>query len=139
MKLVIIFLSGREEKEDLISKVYKLVLEHGDKGILQSELWKRLNLTSRDGSRIATRLEKRKLIKRERVLEGGRWTYKLIPLVIPIDTSSIENSPCITCPDEGKCDVESPISPLTCIYLENWLLEEYESEGKKDEARSSET
>ncbi|MFP3130714.1 MAG: MarR family transcriptional regulator, partial [Nitrososphaeria archaeon] len=64
----------RESKEDdLISLVYKLVIESGDKGILQSELWKKLNLTSRDGSRIATRLEKRKLIKRERVLEDGRW------------------------------------------------------------------
>ncbi len=118
-------MSQKEEKEDLISKVYKLVLEYGDKGILQSELWKKLNLTSRDGSRIATRLEKRKLIKRERVLESGRWTYKLIPLVIPIDTSSIEDSPCITCPDESKCDVESPISPLTCLKLERWIIEEH--------------
>lgn len=118
-------MSHKEEKEDLISKVYKLVLEYRDKGILQSELWKKLNLTSRDGSRIATRLEKRKLIKRERVLEGGRWTYKLIPLVIPIDTSSIEDSPCIICPDEIKCDVESPISPLTCLKLERWVIEEH--------------
>jgi DNA-binding Lrp family transcriptional regulator len=124
------------EKEDLISKVYKLVLEHGDKGILQSELWKRLNLTSRDGSRIATRLEKRRLIKRERVLESGRWTYKLIPLVIPIDTSSIEDSPCIICPDESKCDIESNISPLTCLKLESWVIEELERSLEEDEAAS---
>lgn len=122
------------EKEDLISKVYKLVLEHGDKGILQSELWKKLNLTSRDGSRIATRLEKRRLIKRERVLESGRWTYKLIPLVIPIDTSSVEDSPCIICPDEPKCDIESNISPLTCLKLESWVIEELERGLGEDEA-----
>ena len=125
-------MSEREEREDLISKVYKLVLEYGDKGILQSELWKKLNLTSRDGSRIATRLEKRKLIKRERVLESGRWTYKLIPLVIPIDTSSIEDSPCITCRDESKCDVESLISPLTCLKLERWVLEEFYRKAKNE-------
>lgn len=124
------------EDEDLISKVYKLILESGEKGILQSELWKKLNLTSRDGSRIATRLERRKLIKRERVLEGGRWTYKLIPLVIPIDTSSIEDSPCITCPDEFRCEAESPVSPLTCIKLEKWVIEEYR---RKHEARRSKT
>ena len=39
---------------DLTSKVYKLVVEHGSDGVLQSELWKELTLTSRDGSRLAS-------------------------------------------------------------------------------------
>ncbi|MEM0287326.1 MAG: hypothetical protein QXR69_03590 [Conexivisphaerales archaeon] len=114
-----------EAEEDLISKVYRLVIESGDDGILQSELWKVLGLTSRDGSRIASRLEKRKLIKRERVLERGRWTYKLLPLVIPIDTSSIEDAPCIRCADEERCALDSSVSPLTCRLLEDWVLTEY--------------
>ena len=62
---------------DLTSRVYKVVVEHGKGGVLQSELWKELDLTSRDGSRIAIRLEKRGMIKRDRILQGGRWTYKL--------------------------------------------------------------
>jgi DNA-binding MarR family transcriptional regulator len=51
-----------ESIEDLTSKVFKLIVEQGKEGILQSRLWKELNLTSRDGSRIAMRLEKRGLV-----------------------------------------------------------------------------
>ncbi|MFN3622134.1 MAG: helix-turn-helix transcriptional regulator, partial [Nitrososphaerales archaeon] len=79
---------------DLTSRVYKLVVEQGKEGVLQSELWKKLNLTSRDGSRLAIRLEKRGLVKRERVLDNGRWTYKLTPLRLPIQIKSIEQAPC---------------------------------------------
>jgi DNA-binding Lrp family transcriptional regulator len=125
-----------EADEDLISKVYRLVIENGEGGILQSELWKVLGLTSRDGSRIASRLEKRRLIKREKVLEKGRWTYKLLPLVIPIDTGSIEDAPCIRCPDEEKCFVDGEISPLTCLKIEGWYSSEYRVKGT-DAAASS--
>jgi hypothetical protein len=121
-----VYLALQEADEDLISKVYRLVIENGESGILQSELWKVLGLTSRDGSRIASRLEKRKLIKRERVLERGRWTYKLLPLVIPIDTGSIEDAPCIRCPDEDKCFLDGEVSPLTCLKIEKWFNEEYQ-------------
>ncbi|MDG6928935.1 MAG: transcriptional regulator [Nitrososphaerota archaeon] len=114
-----------ETEEDLISRVYRLVIESGSEGILQSELWKVLELTSRDGSRIASRLEKRRLIKRERVLQRGRWTYKLLPLVIPIDTSSIEDAPCIKCADEERCAQDSTVSPITCKLLEDWVLMEF--------------
>ena len=48
-----------EELVDLTSRVYKLVVERGKDGVLQSEIWKELGLTSRDGSRLAIRLEKR--------------------------------------------------------------------------------
>ena len=63
-----------EEEDELLdftSRVYKLVVEHGNEGVLQSELWKKLNLTSRDGSRLAIRLEKRGMIKREKILVFG--------------------------------------------------------------------
>ena len=66
-----------EELVDLTSRVYKLVVERGRDGVLQSEIWKELGLTSRDGSRLAIRLERRGLIGRVKVLEEGRWTYKL--------------------------------------------------------------
>ena len=68
-----------EELVDLTSRVYKLVVERGRDGVLQSEIWKELGLTSRDGSRLAIRLERRGLIGRVKVLEEGRWTYKLTP------------------------------------------------------------
>lgn len=116
---------------DLTSKVYKLVVEHGREGVLQSILWKELDLTSRDGSRLAIRLEKRGMIKRERLLNGGRWTYKLTPLRLPVKISSIEQSPCITCPDESKCDLNGLITPLTCKSLAEWVTQEMKDELQK--------
>jgi len=114
-----------DELLDFTSRVYKLVVEHGKKGVLQSELWKKLNLTSRDGSRLAIRLEKRGMIKREKILEGGRWTYQLSPLRLPAQIKSIEESPCITCPEELKCSTDSEVSPHICYYLAEWAIREY--------------
>ncbi len=122
-----------DEEEDLISRVYRLILSSGEKGLLQSELWKKLNLTSRDGSRIATKLEKRRLIVREKVLQNGRWTYRLVPLVIPIDTSSVEGLPCLTCPYESMCEPGGQISPENCPLLERWLLESYRKRSSADD------
>ncbi|MBI2183825.1 MAG: transcriptional regulator [Thaumarchaeota archaeon] len=110
---------------DLTSKVYKLVVEHGKDGILQSLIWKDLSLTSRDGSRLAIRLEKRGMVKRERILESGRWTYKLTPLRLPVQIDSIEQAPCVTCKVEEKCSPLGVISPYTCNLLSGWVLEEY--------------
>ena len=114
-----------DETLDLTSKVYKLVVEHGREGVLQSVLWKELNLTSRDGSRLAIRLEKRGMIKRERILDGGRWTYRLTPLRIPVKIGSISQSPCITCKDEEKCSLNGIITPLICMYLVDWAMRDF--------------
>ena len=110
------------EIEDLTSKVFRIVVENGKDGILQSELWKELSLTSRDGSRLAIRLERRSLIKREKVLENGRWTYKLVAIRLPVDTSCIEQAPCLTCPVEHMCTADGTVSPNTCVLIENWIL-----------------
>ncbi len=110
---------------DLTSKVYKLVVEHGGDGVLQSELWKELILTSRDGSRLAIRLERRGMIRREKVLDGGRWTYKLTPLRMPVQIRSIESAPCITCPYEAKCSLTGVVSPLSCPWISEWVVKEY--------------
>lgn len=80
-------IKSEEEELDLTSRTYKAIVEHGMQGILQSQLWKELNLTSRDGSRLAIRLEKRGMIRREKVLENGRWTYRLYPIRMPIKTA----------------------------------------------------
>jgi DNA-binding MarR family transcriptional regulator len=117
---------GKEDKGlDLTSRVYKLIVEHGKEGILQSELWKKLNLTSRDGSRLAIRLERRGLVKRERVLDNGRWTYKLTPLRLPIQIKSIEQAPCITCSLESKCAPNGVVTPYTCEKLIEWVRQDY--------------
>jgi predicted DNA-binding transcriptional regulator len=114
-----------EELVDLTSRVYKLVVERGKDGVLQSEIWKELGLTSRDGSRLAIRLEKRGMIKRVKVLDDGRWTYKLTPLRLPANISSMESAPCIVCPVESKCSVTTEINPFTCPLIGPWVLKEH--------------
>ena len=113
-----------EELVDLTSRVYKLVVERGRDGVLQSEIWKELGLTSRDGSRLAIRLERRGLIGRVKVLEEGRWTYKLTPLRFPTDMTSIEKAPCVVCQYESKCSVDGEVSPYICPWLGPWVIEE---------------
>jgi len=113
-----------EELVDLTSRVYKLVVERGRDGVLQSEIWKELGLTSRDGSRLAIRLERRGLIGRVKVLEEGRWTYKLTPLRFPTDMASIEKAPCIICQYESKCTVDGEVSPYICPWVGPWVIEE---------------
>ena len=113
-----------EELVDLTSRVYRLVVERGRDGVLQSEIWKELGLTSRDGSRLAIRLERRGLIGRVKVLEEGRWTYKLTPLRFPTDMTSIEKAPCIICQYESKCSIEGEISPYVCPWIGPWVVEE---------------
>ena len=107
---------------DLTSRVYKVVVEHGEKGVLQSGLWKELSLTSRDGSRIAIRLEKRGMIKRDKMLQEGRWTYRLTPLRFPVQIKSIEEAPCLTCPDEERCSPTGVVVPFDCVLVETWVL-----------------
>ncbi len=113
-----------EELVDLTSRVYKLVVERGREGVLQSEIWKELGLTSRDGSRLAIRLERRGLIGRVKVLEEGRWTYKLTPLRFPTDMTSIERAPCVVCQYESKCSIDGEISPYICPWIGPWVVEE---------------
>jgi len=113
-----------EELVDLTSRVYKLVVERGRDGVLQSEIWKELGLTSRDGSRLAIRLERRGLIGRVKVLEEGRWTYKLTPLRFPTDMASIEKAPCIICQYESKCSIDGEVSPYVCPWIGPWVIEE---------------
>jgi len=116
------------DMDKLTNKVCEIIAEFEDKGVLQSELWKKLKLNSRDGSRLALRLERRGLISREKILQKGRWTYKLIIEQAPIKLESLVDSPCLTCPVEQKCDFENAYpepSPLHCQLIENWVAVEF--------------
>ncbi|MBI3841922.1 MAG: transcriptional regulator [Thaumarchaeota archaeon] len=117
--------------EKLTTRVCNIVAEHGDDGIFQSDLWKKLKLTSRDGSRLALKLERRNIIKREKVLENGRWTYKLKIVKMPVSTATIEAAPCLICPVEQKCSLEGEVSPRTCPLIEQWVITEFTDLKKK--------
>lgn len=125
------------EIEDLTGRVFRTIISNGKDGILQSELWKELDLTSRDGSRVAIRLEKRSLIRREKILESGRWTYKLFAIKLPVDTKSIDRAPCLTCPVEHMCSLDGSYSPTSCTLIENWLINSLDDANSGNQRTSS--
>jgi len=108
--------------EYLAAKTIRIIIGNGKDGILQTNLWKKLDLTGHNGSRIATRLEKRSLIIREKIRHDGRWTYRLFAAKLPADTQCLEQAPCLTCPVEHMCSVESAYSPNNCNLIEEWAL-----------------
>ena len=121
------------DMDKLTNKVCEIIADFEEKGMLQSDLWKKLKLNSRDGSRLALRLERRGLISREKILQKGRWTYKLIIEQAPIKLESLINSPCLTCPVEQKCDFENAYpepSPLHCQLIEDWVTVEFTKKKK---------
>ena len=121
------------DMEKLKTTVLDLVTKRGDDGMFQSDLWKKLKLSSRDGSRLALKFERQHLIKREKILQDGRWTYKLKIAHVPVSTQSIESAPCLICPVEQKCTLEGEVSPRTCPLIEQWVITEFATKktGKK--------
>lgn len=117
--------------EDVTGKSFKIIIDNGKDGILQSKLWKELDLSSRDGSRVAIRLEKRSLIKRQKILQNGRWTYKLFAIKLPAGTQCIDQVPCLTCPVEHMCSVDAPYSPNNCNLIEDWILFSFDGSNKQ--------
>ena len=118
----------KKDMEQLTNRVCEIVASYGDNGMLQNELWKKLKLSIRDGSRLSLRLERRGMITREKILQNGRWTYKLIIEQVPISLDSIQNAPCLTCPVEQKCNVDNIYpepSPKHCELIEEWVIQEY--------------
>ena len=112
----------KTDMDKMCNRVCEIIAGYENEGTLQSELWKKLKLSSRDGSRLALKLERMGMITREKILEKERWTYKLIIKKIPISTKSIEGAPCLTCPVQSKCSIDGEISPKTCQWIEDWVL-----------------
>ena len=112
----------KTDMDKMCNRVCEIIADYETDGVFQSELWKKLKLSSRDGSRLALKLERMGMITREKILEKERWTYKLIIKKIPISTKSLEGAPCLTCPVEAKCSLDSEISPKTCQWIEDWVI-----------------
>jgi hypothetical protein len=110
------------KRNDLEQKAFQFIVNTGYDGVLQSELWRQLGASSREGSRIALKLEDKGLVRREKELQDGRWTYRLFPKRLPASIESIVDCPCLMCQDNPKCDPSSVISPQICDRLTEWLL-----------------
>jgi hypothetical protein len=110
------------KRNDLEQKALHSVVNTGYEGVLQSELWRELGASSREGSRVAIKLEEKGLIRREKELQDGRWTYRLFPKRLPASIESIADCPCLLCQDNARCDPTTTISPKSCSRLTEWLL-----------------
>jgi hypothetical protein len=118
------------KRNDLEQKALQFIMNTGFDGILQSELWRKLGASSREGSRIAIKLEGKRLIRREKEIRNGRWTYRLYPKRLPARIDSIADVPCLMCPDNPRCDPSSAISPQNCEKLTEWLLSISKNESR---------
>ncbi len=114
--------SSMPRRNDLEHKALQVIVNVGDDGVLQSELWRKLDASSREGSRIAIKLESKGLVNRERELSKGRWTYRLYAKRKPASINSIIDCPCLMCPDDSRCVPWSVVSPNECVKLTGWLL-----------------
>jgi hypothetical protein len=103
-------------------KALQFIMNTGFNGVLQSDLWHELGATSREGSRISLKLENKGLVRREKELREGRWTFRLFPKRLPASIDSIVDCPCLMCVDNPRCDPSSVTSPQNCDRLTDWLL-----------------
>jgi hypothetical protein len=118
------------DPQDLAGKSLRIITNNGRDGIVQSKLWKELDLNSRDGSRVAISLEKRSLIRRVKFFDNGRWTYLLLPTKLPISMDCIESAPCLSCPVEHMCSTDSPYSPHNCSLVEDWITVSFQERSQ---------
>jgi hypothetical protein len=110
-----------QKNNSLEQKALKLVFDAGDKGILQSELWKKLEVSSREGSRMAKKFEEKDKVIREKVLNDGRWTYKLYSKKELVTLDSVKGCPCLICDDVDKCFRGGTRDPVYCMALTAWI------------------
>ena len=109
------------KKTDLERRALKLIFDAGEEGILQSEFWKSLKVSSREGSRLAKKFYDKDQILREKVLNNGRWTYQLYYKKVPVTLESVKGCPCLVCDDSSKCFRGGSIDPVLCQRLTAWI------------------
>ncbi len=95
------------------------VIQSKPEGVLQSELWKILDVDSRKCSRIVKKLLDTGLIERAEFKKEGIKTYVLTVSKRPLDPAQIlageDLIPCIGCEDE--CNV------IECNRLMDWMYQ----------------
>ena len=110
------------DMEKLTYKVCDLLAQCESDGMFQADLYKKLKLSARNGARLSLKLERMGTVTRVKLLEKERWTYKLILKKTPVSTTSLEGAPCLTCQFEQRCSVDGEISPMSCPYIEEWVI-----------------
>jgi DNA-binding Lrp family transcriptional regulator len=110
-----------DKNNNIENEALKLIFDAGEDGLFQSELWKKLEVSSREGSRIARKFEQKGKIKRLKVMNNGRWTYKLFSKKELVTLDSVKGCPCLICQDLDKCFRGGTLDPVYCQNLTAWL------------------
>jgi hypothetical protein len=110
-----------QKNSNLEQKALKLIIDAEDEGLLQSDLWKELGVSSREGSRMAKKFEEKEKIVREKVLNEGRWTYRLYSKREPVTLDSVGGCPCLICGEVDKCFRGGTKDPVYCLQLTAWI------------------
>jgi len=108
-------------RDDLEYKALHFITNTIGQGVLQADLWRMLGASSREGSRIALKLENKGLIRRQKELFDGRWTYRLFPKRRPASINSVIECPCLMCPNDTRCGAWGTVSPNGCERLTEWV------------------
>jgi len=126
------------DMDKIAEKALEIIREAGNKGVVQSELWKKLGIDSKRGSRLVQRFLIENRIVRRSIVVGGRKTFLILPVVRVVEIVNIEplsDIPCFTCKEIDVCGGHM-INPIGCMIFSDWLrmraLRWYESEkGEK--------
>ena len=122
------------KRDRLERRALEIIMSKEEDGILQSDLWKELEASSRVGSRISLNLSKKNLITRQRELSDGRWTYRVFINIRSLDIDSISDIPCVSCNAILKCESGGEFSPNTCKIMTKWLHTFTHTEMEKENA-----
>ncbi len=98
------------------TRALALIRERG--GLYQSEFWKELGVNSRTGSRLATGLEAKELIRREETTYNGQRTYLLLPAKKELDFSVLMAGDMFS-PLVGTEEID----PITSDAFAQWILQ----------------
>ena len=109
-------------RDELEYKALYYITNTKGQGVLQVDLWRVLSASSREATRIALKLKNKVLIRREKELFDGRWTYRLFPKRQPASINSVVECPCLMCPNDAKCSAWGAVSPNGCERLTEWVL-----------------
>jgi DNA-binding MarR family transcriptional regulator len=102
-------------------RALELVRETG--GIHQSDFWKELDVSSRQGSRLAERLEEAGLVDREETVYNGHNTYFISPTARDLDFSLLMAGDMLS-PFIGEEEVDSNGDAFS-QWVMNLAYEEY--------------
>jgi len=123
--------------DDLEHKALHYIANTQNEGVLQADLWRKLGASSREGSRIALKLETKGLVRREKELCEGRWTYRLYPKKLPASINSIVDCPCLMCPHDPRCSAWGAVSPNGCVRLTEWVTSLVKGDGSDNPSGDS--